>query len=336
MSRVELRSDTFTMPGPGMREAMAKAEVGDDVWGEDPSVRRLEEVAAELLGKPRALFVPSGTMANQLALRAHAQAGDAALVGRGAHIYQYEGGAAAALWGVQLDVLDDALFGEEAVRERIWPDDPHFARTRLVCVENTHNRSGGRVFPIDDLRAIAQVCRERGLALHMDGARLFNSVAASGVSVREQAACCDSVAFCLSKGIGAPVGSLLVGSDAVVERAHRFRKLLGGAMRQSGVLAAAGLWALEHNLERLADDHANARRLAEGAARIPGLAVPDLPETNIVLLEVPAAGRFVARARERDVWLDALDGQTVRAVTHLGVGSEHVARALEVFAEAVD
>jgi threonine aldolase len=268
-------------------------------------------------------------MANQLAIRAQTEPGDGAIAGVGAHLWLYEGGAAAAVSGVQItQVGEDGRFGANDVRRAIAPDDAHFPRTRLVCVENTHNRSGGRVFPLEAIREISALARERGLAMHLDGARVWNAEAATGVPVAEWAAEFDSVAFCLSKGLGAPVGSLLTGSSELVRRARRFRKQLGGGMRQAGILAAAGLFALEHNVKRLADDHANARRLATGLAELPGLRVPRPPETNMVLFQAPDAARFVARARELGVLLGAVDARTLRAVTHLDVSADDVEAAV--------
>jgi threonine aldolase len=329
MKPIDLRSDTVTRPGPAMRQAMAEAEVGDDVYGEDPTVNRLEAVAAARFGKEAAVFVPSGTMANQLAIRAHTEPGDGAIAGVGAHLWLYEAGAAAAISGVQIThVGADGLFAADDVRRAIAPDDPHFPRTRLVCVENTHNRSGGRVFPLEAIRGISALARERGLALHLDGARIWNAEVATGTSAAEWASHFDSVACCLSKGLGAPVGSLLLGSRELVRRARRFRKQLGGSLRQAGILAAAGLYALEHHVKRLADDHAHARRLAAGLAELPGVRVARPPETNMVFFQVPDAAAFVARARDVAVLAGAVDSRTVRAVTHLDVSTADVEEAL--------
>jgi threonine aldolase len=251
------------------------------------------------------------------------------IAGVGAHLWLYEAGAAAALSGVQISLVGEGgFFGAEDLRRAIAPDDPHFPRTRLVCVENTHNSSGGRVFPLEAIREISAVARERGLALHLDGARIFNAEAATGTAVAGWAAEFDSVAFCLSKGLGAPVGSLLTGSRDFVRRARRFRKQFGGAMRQAGILAAAGLFALEHHTKRLADDHANARRLAAGLAELPDVRVPRAPETNMVFVQVPDAASFASRARERGVLIGAIDARTLRAVTHLDVSAADVEEAL--------
>lgn len=333
MSFVDLRSDTVTKPTPAMRAAMASAEVGDDVYGEDPTVRRLQEMAAELTGKATALFVPSGTMANQLAIRAQTEPGDALIAGRDAHVYLYEGGGAAALSGVQAVLIGDhGFFTAGDLRRAIAPPDAHFARTRLVCLENTHNRGGGRVFPAKDQQEIASLARERGLALHLDGARIFNAAVASGTAVAELTAPFDTVSFCLSKGLGAPVGSLLCGSRETIDRAHRFRKMFGGGMRQAGILAAGGLHALEHHVERLIEDHRRATRLARGLAEIPGVSVPREPETNMVFCEVAQAPQFVEALRHEGVRCGAVGPGAIRLVTHLDIDDPAVDRALDAFA----
>jgi threonine aldolase len=328
MHPIDLRSDTVTRPDAAMREAIARADVGDDVYGEDPTINRLQEVAAERLGKAAALFVPSGTMANQIALRVHTQPGDTAVVGENAHIQLYESGAGAALSGVQFTpVGSGGLFSADEVEAGVHPPDSHYPRSRLVCVENTHNRSGGRVFPLDKVRAIGAVARERGLLMHLDGARIFNAEVASGVPAAEWAREFDSVSFCLSKGLGAPVGSLLVGSAELIARAHRVRKQLGGGMRQAGVLAAAGLLALERNVGRLEEDHANARRLAAGLLAA-GLKVSGEPETNMVVFEHPDAASLVERAARSGVLLGTISSKLIRAVTHLDVSTSDVDEAI--------
>jgi threonine aldolase len=334
MTPIDLRSDTVTRPDEAMREAMARAEVGDDVYGEDPSVNRLQERSAALLGKEAALFVPSGTMANQVAIRAHTEPGDALIAGHSAHSYLYESGGAAALSGVQPVIVgEDGFFDADELRAAIFPADDHFPRTRLVCLENTHNRSGGRVFPLDAQQRIAALARESGLRLHLDGARLFNAAVASGCDPAELAAPHDSVSFCLSKGLGAPVGSLLAGSREFIARAHRFRKMFGGGMRQAGILAAAGLHALDHGIKRLADDHANARRLAEGLATL-GFRVSPPPETNMVMFTVEDTAGFLRETRARGVWINPMAEGQFRAVTHLDVSEADVDAALERIGEA--
>jgi threonine aldolase len=324
---VDLRSDTVTRPTPGMRRAMAEARVGDDVYGEDPTVRELEARVAELLGKPAAIFVPSGTMANQLALRAQTQPGDVVLAPRDAHVVRYESGGAAALSGVQIQQIgDDGLFDAGDVVSALAPADHHYAPVTLLAVENTHNQSGGRVFPPSRLRAVAEVARRSGLRLHLDGARVWNASAASGVSLADWAAPFDSVACCLSKGLGAPAGSLVAGSAELVDRVHRFRKMLGGGMRQVGILAAAGLYALEHHLPRLGEDHANARRLAEGLEK-QGFRVR-APETNMVLFDVADDAAFLRATRAREVLVNPIAPGRFRAVTHLDVSAADVELAL--------
>jgi len=333
---IDLRSDTVTRPDAAMREAMARAEVGDDVHGEDPTVNRLQEEAARRLGKEAGLFVPSGTMGNQASLQPFLRPGDVVLVGDGAHVLWYESGAAAALSGVQVETLPGGgLFEGDDVRARIRPRESHFAPTRAVAVENTHNRSGGRVFPLDRLEDVAAAAREHGLHLHLDGARLWNAVVATGTPADAWAQPFDTVTFCLSKGLGAPVGSLICGSKDTIRRVHRARKMLGGGMRQAGILAAAGLYALEHHIERLADDHANARRLAEGLAAL-GFPLDAPPETNMVMFRVEDPAGFVRATRARDLWIDPMDPGRFRAVTHLDVSADDVEDALSRLAEAVE
>jgi threonine aldolase len=335
VTRIDLRSDTVTRPSPAMREAMARADVGDDVYGEDPTVNRLQEVVAARLGKEAALFVPSGTMANQIALRSLTEPGDAAIAARDAHIYLYESGAAAALGGVQFTLIGErGAFTSDELRAAIYPSDDHYARTRVVCIENTHNRSGGRVFAFDALREIGELAKARGLRLHLDGARLWNAEAATGIDAARWCAAFDTVSVCLSKGLGAPVGSLVAGSRELVARAHRFRKMQGGGMRQAGVLAAAGLFALEHNAKRLGEDHANARRLAAGLVTLSGVTVEALPETNITIFQRADAPAWTELLRARGVLVSAFSSDTIRAVTHLDVSASDVDQALAVMREA--
>jgi threonine aldolase len=340
---VDLRSDTVTRPTAAMLDAMHRAEVGDDVFGDDPTVLRLQEEAARLLGKEAALLVPSGTMANQVAIRSHTEPGDEIVVEAGAHIWRYEGGAYAALSGVSVARVEAVrgILTADAVRAAIRPEGGlgHFPPTRLVCVEQSSNSGGGTVYPLARLGEIAAVARDHGLRLHMDGARLFNAAVALGVEAAAIAAPFDSVSFCLSKGLGCPVGSLVVGSQAFVDRAHRFRKMFGGGMRQAGYLAAAGLHALAHHVDRLADDHRRARRLGEALAAMPRLAV-DLAsvETNMVYVDVAATGvdarAFAARLAEDGVRVVTVGPTRVRAVTHLDVDDAGVDRAIAAFARA--
>lgn len=335
MQPIDLRSDTVTRPTPAMREAMAKAEVGDDVYGEDPTVNRLQDQAAELLGKEAALLVPSGTMGNQASIHPFVRPGDEVLVGEGAHLIRYESGAAAALSGVQVQQIGvGGLFDGADVRAATNPGDAHYAPTRLVAVENTHNRAGGRIFPLATIQSVAAASRELGLRLHLDGARLFNAVVATSTPAAVWAEPFDTVTFCLSKGLGAPVGSIVCGSAETIRAVHGARKRLGGGMRQSGILAAAGLHALEHHIERLAEDHANAARLAAGLERL-DFRVDPLPETNMVMFDVTDPARFREALRERDVWINTLGHGRFRAVTHLDVSRQDIEDALERIEDVV-
>lgn len=337
---IDLRSDTITRPTPAMREAMAAADVGDDVFGEDPTVAKLEARVAELLGKEAAMFTPSGTMANQLALRAHTEPGDEVILDGNAHVYYYEGGAPAALAGVTCRCLPGVrgIFTAADAEAVLRPADPHFPPTRLVCLENTHNRGGGKVWPQELVREIGALTRERGIRLHLDGARLWNASVASGISERELAGEFDSVAVCFSKGLGAPVGSALCGSGGFIRRARRFRKMFGGGMRQAGMLAAAALHALEHHRERLAEDHANARLLAEGLATLPGIVLdPASVETNIVLARVTAvpADRLARELDAAGVRVFATGPDTIRAVTSLEVTPADIVQALGILEQTL-
>ena len=333
---IDLRSDTVTRPTPAMRRAIAEAEVGDDVLGEDPSVKALEHRVAELLGKEAALFVPSGTMANQVAVGVHAGPGDELLCESGTHVYVWEGGGIARLWGVTTRPLaaGGGLLTLDLLRDKVRPDDAHYARTRLVCLENTHNRGGGRVHPIESVAEIAGWARSRGLAMHLDGARLMNAVVASGVAAREWARHFDTVSICFSKGLGAPVGSALAGSAEIIRKAHRLRKVLGGGMRQAGMIAAAALHALDHHVERLADDHAHAQILARAVEETEGLGLESGPvETNLVWIAVDpglgTAADVAARLRADGVLVSAPGPQVLRACTHLDVSREDVAFAAD-------
>jgi len=337
---VDLRSDTLTLPTPEMRRAMAEAEVGDDVFGEDPTVRRLEAMAAERLGKEAGLFVASGTMGNQVCLLAHTQRGDEILLDEECHIVNYEVGAAAVLSGVQARMLrgERGILDPDDLRRAIRPPNIHHPQDRLICLESTHNRGGGSIYPLETLRAIRSLALERGLAVHLDGARLFNACVGSGDDVREVAAQADSVTFCLSKGLAAPVGSVVVGTAAFIERARRARKMLGGGMRQAGILAAAGIVALETMVERLREDHANAQRLAAGLAALPGLRIdPAQVQTNILIFEVARpdldAPGLVTKLHARGVKCLATGPDRIRMVTHKDVSRAGIERALAVLGE---
>lgn len=333
MHVVDLRSDTVTQPTAAMREAMQAAPVGDDVYGEDPTVNALQERLAAMLGFEAGLFVPTGTQSNLLALLSHCERGDEYLVGMDAHTYKFEGGGAAVLGSIQPQPIVQAEDGSlplDRVAAAIKPVDPHFARTRLLALENTWH---GRTLPLDYLRAAGDLARERGLGYHLDGARLFNAAVACGVPAREIARHFDTVSVCLSKGLGAPVGSVLVGRRALIDKARRWRKVCGGGWRQAGMLAAAGLYALDHHIDRLADDHARAARLAERLRAIDGLTVLG-QHTNMVFIDVP-----VARLRDLDAHLRAAGIRisigylpTVRLVTHLDIDDEGIERTADAFA----
>ena len=330
---IDLRSDTVTRPGAGMRRAMFDAEVGDDVFGDDPAVNRLQSLLAERLGYEAGLFMPSGTQSNLTALMTHCARGDEYLVGQQAHCYRYEAGGAAVLGSIQPQPLENEPDGSIAaarIAAAIKPDDPHFARTRLLALENT---IGGKAVSLACCREAATLARTRGLATHLDGARLFNAAVALGADAREVVRGFDTVSVCLSKGLGAPVGSVLLGTRDFIARAQRPRKMLGGAMRQSGVLAAAGLYALEHNVARLAEDHANAQRLADGLRAIDSLSIEG-PHTNMVFVTLPpdraqALGHFLS---ERGILILGRS-PALRLVTHLDVDAAAIERVIAAFKE---
>jgi threonine aldolase len=327
---IDLRSDTVTRPSPGMLQAMMRAPVGDDVFGDDPTVNRLQQHLADMLGFEAGLFFPSGSQSNLAALMSHCERGDEYLVGQEAHTYRYEAGGAAVLGSIQPQPILNQADGTIAITDieaAIKPDDPHFARTRLLALENT---IGGRCLPRRYVAAALDLAKRRGLATHLDGARVFNAAVELGVPAAELCRGFDSVSVCLSKGLGAPVGTVLVGSRALIRRAHRARKLLGGAMRQAGLLAAAGLYALEHNVARLADDHRNAQRLARGLSDIPGVTV-EPPQTNMVFVRLAPdlTGSLDRFLRERGIL--ALVASRTRLVTHLDVDEAAIDRAVAAF-----
>jgi threonine aldolase len=334
MAVIDLRSDTVTRPSRAMRDAMANAEVGDDVMGDDPTVNRLQERAALLLGTEAALFVPSGTMANQIALRAHTQPGDEVLVGKDAHTWRDESGGLAANAGIQAQVMPDYFFTADQIRAAFKPHHFSISPSRVVAVENTHGWSGGKPWQLDQLAEVTRAAHELGMTTHLDGARLWNAAIATGQTEQQLAAGFDSVSVCLSKGLGAPIGSLVCGSRDFIKRCHRFRKMHGGGMRQAGILAAAGLYALDHNRARLADDHANARAFAEALAG--SEVVVRAPATNLVFFDVTrgTAADLMARAKARGVLLGSgTTATSVRAVAHLDVDREAVLHAAKVIAE---
>jgi threonine aldolase len=339
MHIIDLRSDTITKPTPAMRRAMAEAEVGDDVFGEDPTVNRLEELAAGRMGKEAGLFVASGTMGNLVSLLVQCSRGDEVIVGDQAHTYYYEQGGMAALGGIQPRVVrnqPDGTLDLAEVAAAIRDDNVHFPRTRLITVENTHNRCGGSPLTVEYMRALAALARRHGLRVHLDGARIFNAAVALDVDARELTADADSVTFCLSKGLGAPVGSVVCGSKAFIAEARRARKVVGGGMRQAGVIAAAGIVALEQMVDRLAEDHANAHRLAAGLAELPGIQVEEVPlRTNILYFNIVrpdlTGNQLVARLAEQGVRLLALGPRRLRAVTNYHVTAADIEAALTAF-----
>ncbi|MBS3949287.1 MAG: low-specificity L-threonine aldolase [Peptococcaceae bacterium] len=334
MRVIDLRSDTVTLPSAAMREAMAKAAVGDDVYGEDPTVNLLEQRAAELLGKEAALYVSSGTQGNLLALLSHCERGDEVILESESHIFMYEVGGMSALGGLVPRRVDGikGILQPEAVRANIRSENIHYPRTGLICIENTHNRAGGTVVTVEQTQALATVAREHNLPLHMDGARLYNAAVALGVSVKDLAAPCDSISLCLSKGLGCPVGSVLVGSKSFIAKARKYRKMVGGGMRQAGIIAAAGLLALETGVERLQDDHKNARRLAEGLAKL-GVAVDfDSVQTNIVAVKSQSVGlnpaELVQKLDAKGVKSNAMSSEITRFVTHLDISEQDIDEVL--------
>lgn len=336
---INLFSDTQTRPTPAMRRAMAEAEVGDEQLAEDPTVNLLQEKTASLLGKEAALFLPSGTMCNLIAVKSHTQPGDLVIADKRCHIMRAESGGAGLASGVLMELLDGdrGIFSADQVENAIpKARSVYHPHPTLLCVENTHNYGGGSVWPIERLREVAGVARRMGLAIHMDGARLFNAVVASGVSAKDYAAVADSVWIDLSKGLGCPVGAVLAGSQAFIDRARRYKHLFGGAMRQAGIIAAAGVYALEHHIDRLKDDHAHARRLAEGLSGLPGVRLLYPVQTNILYFQVEGFSPpdFARAAHDRGVRFSAVGG-AVRAVTHLDVSTHEVDRAVAILRELV-
>ncbi len=337
---IDLRSDTVTRPSEEMRRVMASAEVGDDVYGEDPTVNRLQERIAEILGKEDALFVPSGTMGNQVCIKVHTQPGDELIADRNAHVFQYETGGAAFLSSVQIHTVqgEKGILSAELVRSAIRPDIYYMPRTRLVCLENTHNRAGGTIYPLQVIAEIAAVAREHGMRIHLDGARIWNASVATGIAPATFARPCDSVSVCLSKGLGAPVGSVVAGTRGFIEAARHFRKLFGGGMRQAGILAAAGLYALEHNIDRLSEDHEKARMLAEALASAKGCTLdPGSVQTNIIIADIGATGwgarKTVEMLKASGILVGEAGKERIRLVTHLDVSFDQVRHASRMISE---
>lgn len=338
MNIIDLRSDTVTKPSPEMRKAMAQAEVGDDVFGEDPTVNRLQEVVAELLGKEAALFVPSGTMGNEICIKCHTRPGEEVICEYHCHLYNFESGAASFLSGVQMRPIvgSKGVITVEQVEKVINPPQNHFPQSAVIAVENTHNSAGGTIFPLDHLVRLYELAKGRNLKLHLDGARIWNASAATGISVKKYAQYCDSISVCFSKGLGAPVGSMVAGSKEFIVAAHRLRKLYGGGMRQVGILAAGALYALEHNFQRLQEDHEKARFLAEKLLQIPGISLDlDTVQTNIVIFDIKQTGRSVPQVLEnlktKGVLVIPFGNTTVRAVTHLHVNRKDIEQAVAAF-----
>ncbi len=339
---IDLRSDTVTLPTPEMKASMFEAPLGDDVLGEDPTVRELEQYTAQITGMEAALFVPSGTMANQIAVHVYGGPGSEILVVDQSHVFFYEGGGAAGLSGTQIHIVPavNGLFDVDAFRSRIRSEDDHFPETRLFWIENTHNRGGGAIVPLDRMTALRELGIERGIPVHMDGARLVNAAVASGIALDDWAAQVDSLSLCLSKGLGAPVGSVLAGSAAFIRKARKVRKVFGGGMRQAGIIAAAGLYALRHHIDRLAEDHRHARLLRDLLTGVSELTVPERVDTNMVMIDLvpalPLSAQDVQEALEQNgVAMFAIGPRRLRAVTHLGITESDIRRTAEAFRKVI-
>lgn len=335
---IDLRSDTVTLPSQTMRDAIAQAELGDDVMGEDPTVNRLEEIAAEKMGKEAAVLVTSGTMGNLVSLLSHCTRGQDVILGDQCHIFKYEAGGASALGGLAFHTVPTGRFGELAppdIKRAIYPPDEHYAPPGLICLENTHNRCGGTVLPVEYLRSVRRLADTVGVPVHLDGSRIFNAAVALGCEVPALTQSVDSVQFCLSKGLSAPVGSLVCGSQEFIRRARRYRKMVGGGMRQAGIIAAAGIVALNEMVERLAEDHQTARRLAEGLAELPGVHIDlETVQTNLVIFSVPTphanGDSFAEVLGQAGVKIGDIGGERFRAVTHYGISSADIDEALQI------
>ncbi len=342
MEWIDLRSDTVTEPTPEMREAMAKAELGDDVYGEDPTVNHLQELSAQMLGKEAALFVPSGTMGNLAAILAHCARGDEIIIGDRSHTYLYEAGGVSALGGIHTFVVknrNDGTVPHDEIEAAVRVDNDHFPITSLICLENTQNRCGGSALSVDYTQGVGRIAKEHGLAMHIDGARIFNAAIALDVSPAELVASADSVTFCLSKGLCAPAGSIICGEKAFIQKAHRARKMLGGGMRQAGVLAAAGVVALESMVDRLREDHIKARRLAETLVELPGISLDfGTPASNMIFLQLdnkaPISGEdLVHRFTDKGIRINASPSGQIRLVMHYWIDDEALAQVTDAFKE---
>ena len=337
MNYIDLRSDTVTKPGPEMRRVMAEAEVGDDVFGDDPTINKLQEKVAAMLGKEAALFTPSGSMANTIAILAQTHGGDEVILEKESHTFNYEAAAACQFGGVQFHPLigKRGILDANQIEEAIRPQDVHQPPTQLIVLENTHNRGGGKIYPLNKIQEIREVAVQHEIKMHLDGARLFNACVATNTDLKTYAQYFDSLMFCFSKGLGAPVGSIVVGTKEFITRAHRCRKMLGGGMRQVGILAAAALYALENNIARLADDHQNAKILAQGFAQIKGFQIdPQSVETNIVIVDVSESGyrvmEVVEKLKQNGVLVVPFGRTYIRAVTHLDVNRDQIIAALKI------
>jgi threonine aldolase len=336
MKYIDLRSDTVTKPSKGMREAMMNAEVGDDVFGEDPTINKLQERCAKLTGKEKALFVTSGSLGNQLAVKAHTKPGDEIIVEAESHIYNYENAAPSIISNVQVMPIHgiDGVMSVEMIKKYLRDRVYYFPENTLICIENTHNRAGGIIQPIESIREITAFAREQGIKTHLDGARIFNASIETGISVKEYASYFDSISFCFSKGLGAPVGSILCGDSAFITRAHKWRKILGGGMRQAGILAAAALYALDHNIERLKEDHEKAKLFAQSIASIQGVEVNiKNVQTNIVIFRQNKfpKNQFIKLLKEQGVLISSGSFDYLRAVFHLDVSLQKVEESIKVF-----
>ncbi len=337
MAFIDLRSDTVTLPTEEMRKAMANAEVGDDVYGEDPTINRLESLAAEIMGKEAAMFVPSGTMGNQVSVMTHTRRGDEVIMEAESHVYYYEVGAMAALSGVQARPVPGVrgVMNPEDVKRAIREPNIHYPKTTLVVLENTHNRGGGKVLPLENVKTISEIAHSNGINVHMDGARIFNAQVASGIPAKEYAQYADSIMFCLSKGLSAPVGSMVAGSKDFIERARKNRKMLGGGMRQAGILAAAGIIALTKMVDRLQEDHDHAKLLGEKLHEMGYGVNPEDVETNMVVVDVTVVGKDVhameKELKDRGILANANSNKTLRLVTHYGITAEDITKTIDAF-----
>lgn len=335
MNYIDLRSDTVTKPSPEMRAAMAAADVGDDVFGEDPTINELQQKCAELTGKQAALFTPSGVMANQLAIKSQTNPSDEIILESDSHILNYETSGPSFISGVQILSLkgQKGILDADEIERYIRPDAYYFPRTALICLENTHNRAGGTIYPIDEIKKISELAKIKKIRVHLDGARIFNASVETGISVKEYASCADSISFCFSKGLGAPVGSVLCGDFETIAKARKYRKILGGGMRQAGILAAAALYALENNVDRLKEDHRKARYFADEVSKLPGIEI-DLStvQTNMVIFKVDQPlEEFKGKLKQNNVLVTDGSIGTLRAVFHLDVSSDETKEAAEVF-----